>query len=452
MKTDGVKIILGNPRVAVRKMSVPLILSMLLVSIYNLADAAWVAGLGSDALAGIGFVTPLFLILVGLGNGLGGGATSALSKYIGQRRKEKADNGAVHAIILTIIISIIASVLLLLILKPLMVNMGAGNTLDYALSYGNIIFTGAILFILPNSMYGILRAEGDVNRTMIAMAITGVINIVIDPIFIYVFKLGVAGAALATILSSGLVILVIAYWFYIKKDTYIRPVFSRFKFSKNISFDILKVGIPASLELMLTSIMIAFISTLLTMVASTDAVAVYSTSWRVVSLGTMPIIGISTALVSIVGANFGARNYSNIKLAHRYSMKLALVIAILTSVLIYIFAPQIVVIFSYSAESSHIASTMVACLRSMSLYYIFMAFGAPSTFLFQGVGKGFTALVQTLLRNIVFTTICAYILALTLGFGEAGVWYGIVLGQIIASIVTTCWANAYVSRLLKISS
>ena len=81
-----------------------------------------------------------------------------------------------------------------------------------------------------------------------------------------------------------------------------------------------------------------------------------------------------------------------------------------------------------------------------------MAFGAPSTFLFQGVGKGFTALVQTLLRNIVFTTICAYILALTLGFGEAGVWYGIVLGQIIASIVTTCWANAYVSRLLKISS
>lgn len=334
MKTDGVKIILGNPRVAVRKMSVPLILSMLLVSIYNLADAAWVAGLGSDALAGVGFVTPLFLILVGLGNGLGGGATSALSKYIGQKRKEKADNGAVHAIILTIIISIIASVLLLLILKPLMVNMGAGNTLDYALSYGNIIFTGAILFILPNSMYGILRAEGDVNRTMIAMAITGVINIVIDPIFIYVFKLGVAGAALATILSSGLVILVIAYWFYIKKDTYIRPVFSRFKFSNNISFDILKVGIPASLELMLTSIMIAFISTLLTMVASTDAVAVYSTSWRVVSLGTMPIIGISTALVSIVGANFGARNYDNIKLAHRYSMKLALVIAIITSVLI----------------------------------------------------------------------------------------------------------------------
>ena len=433
-------------------MSVPLIISMLLVSIYNLADAAWVAGLGSDALAGVGFVTPLFLILVGLGNGLGGGATSALAKYIGQQRKEKADNGGLHVIFLTIIISLIVSAILLMALEPLVVAMGAGNTLSYAMSYGNIIFGGAIFFVLPNAMYGILRAEGDVNRTMIAMAISGIINIIIDPIFIYYLNLGVAGAALATLLSSGLVIIIIAYWFYIKKDTYIKPTYSNYHFSRNISFDILKVGIPASLELLMTSILLTFLSSLLTIVASTDAVAVYSTGWRVVSLGTMPIIGISTALVSIVGANFGARQFDNIRLAHRYSMTLALVVGVITGVLIYVFAPQIVILFSYSSGSSHLASALTDFLRTMTLYYIFMAFGAPSTFLFQGVGKGLTAMIQTFLRNIVFSSICAYLFAVVFGLGEHGVWYGIIVGQIIASIVTTIWTNEYIRRLIKRNS
>lgn len=444
--------ILGDPRIAVRKMSVPLIISMLLVSIYNLADAAWVAGLGSDALAGVGFVTPMFLVLVGLGNGLGGGATSALSKYIGQRRKDKADNGGLHVIFITIIISLVVSVLLLAILNPLCVAMGAGSTLPYALSYGSIMFAGSIFFVLPNAMYGILRAEGDVNRTMVAMAISVIFNIIIDPVFIYVLNLGVAGAAIATLLSSALVIVIIAYWFYVKKDTYIKPFYSNFHFSSEISYDILKVGIPASLELLLTSILVTFLSAILTVVANTDAVAVYSTGWRVVSLGTMPIIGISTALVSIVGANYGARQLENIRLAHRYSMKLAFVVALITGGIIFVFAPQIVMLFSYSEGSAHLADSMVAFLRTMTLYYVFMAFGAPSTFLFQGVGKGITAMVQTFLRNIVFSIACAYIFAIVLGLGEHGVWYGILGGQVIAGIVTTAWANEYVNRLIKSNS
>ncbi len=448
-ETAGVKTILGDPRIAVRKMSVPLIISMLLVSLYNLADAAWVAGLGSDALAGVGFVTPLFLILVGLGNGLGGGATSALSKYIGQRKKEKADNGGLHVIFLTIIISLIMTVILLLVLEPLLIFMGAADTTKYAMDYGLIIFSGSLLFVLPNAMYGILRAEGDVNRTMVAMAISGVINIIIDPILIYPLGLGVRGAALATLISSTFVIVIIIYWFYIKKNTYIKPTWSNFHFKRNITFDILKVGIPASLELLMTAILTAVISTLLTTVASTDAVAVYTTGWRVVSLGTMPIIGISTALVSIVGANFGARNFKNIQLAHRYSMKLALLVAVITGVFLYVFAPQVVMLFSYSVGSAHIAGSMTDFLRAMTLYYAFMAFGAPSTFLFQGVGKGLTAMIQTVLRTVVLSIICAYLFAIVFGLGEHGVWYGIIIGQMIATFITLFWSNEYVKRLIK---
>ena len=422
-------------------MSVPLIISMLLVSIYNLADAAWVAGLGSDALAGVGFVTPLFLILVGLGNGLGAGATSSIAKYIGQQNKQKADNGGLHVIIITIIISLLVTVALLLILNPILAMMGAGTTTSYALDYGYLMFGGTIFFVLPNAMYGILRAEGDVNRTMHAMAISGILK--------YVLNLGVRGAALATLISSGLVIIIIAYWFYVKQDTYVKPTIANYQFSREITFDILKVGIPASLELLMTAILTAVLSTILTSVASTDAVAVYTTGWRVVSLGTMPIIGISTALVSIVGANFGAKQFENIKLAHHYSMKLAFLIAVLTGVLIYVFAPQIVMLFSYSTNSAHLADSMVGFLRVMTFYYLFMAFGAPSTFLFQGVGKGLTAMFQTVQRTVIFSIICSYIFAIPMAMGEHGVWYGIVVGQAIATIITFIWSKEYVKRLIK---
>ena len=430
-------------------MSVPLIISMLLISIYNLADAAWVAGLGADALAGVGYVTPIFLVLVGVGNGLGAGATSALSKYIGEKHKSKADNGAVHSILITIIISIIVSVVLLILLDPILIAMGSGNTIQYARDYGIIMFTGAILFILPNVMYGILRAEGDVKRTMYAMTISGVLNIILDPIFIYGLNLGVAGAAYATLLSVSIVILVLAFWFYVNKDTYLKPVWSNIKYNSEISKDILKVGLPASLEMLLSAIFAGLFSALLTIVANTDAVAVYSTGWRIVSIGIMPVIGISTASVSIIGANLGANRYENIRVTHRYSVKLSIIAAIITGIFVYVFSPQIVMLFSYSSNSAYLAPKMIQFLRLMVFFYIFMAIGAPSTFLFQGVGKGVTSMFQTLLRELVFTIIFAYIFAIPFGWGEYGAWWGIIIGELVACIVTFTWANDYVKRLIR---
>ena len=273
------EILLGDPKAAIRSLSGPLVVSMLITSIYNRVDGIWVAGLGADALAGVGFVIPLFLVLIGLGNGLGGGATSAISRYIGEGDKAKADNGAIHSIILTIIISIIVTAMLLLVLDPVLTIMGAAHTLPYAHEYGMIMFLGTILFVLPNAMYGILRAEGDVKRTMYAMILSAILNIILDPILIYILGLGVAGAALATLISTGSVLLVLYYWMFVKKDTYLNPYLSNFKFSRQISLDILGVGIPASLEMIMTATFAAFFSTILAIVAGTDAVAVYSTGW-----------------------------------------------------------------------------------------------------------------------------------------------------------------------------
>ena len=409
--TDNVDSLLGNPEKALWRMSIPLIISLFITSLYNLIDAIWVAGLGADALAGVGFVTPIFIALMGIGNGLGAGSASALSKYIGEGRKKKADNGSIHSIIITVLISILTTIFLMIFLKPILIAMGVGGTIGYALEYGTVISLGSILIILSNSLYGVLRGEGDANRSMYAMLFSSILNMVLDPIFIYGLNLGVEGAAIATVISLLLVNLILLYWFYIKKNTYLKPFLSNFKFNWNISFDILKVGLPASLELINNALFAGIFSLLLATVASTDAVAVYSTGWRVVTIGTTPMLAIATALISVVGANYGARKYEDIKTAHRYSIKIS-------TIAIVLFLPT-------------------------------MGYGATSTYVFQGTGRGITAMFQTILRETVFSLAFAYFFAVFLGYGEYGAWFGIITGELVVNTITMIWADRYIKSLIE---
>ena len=415
--TDNVDSLLGNPEKALWRMSIPLIISLFITSLYNLIDAIWVAGLGADALAGVGFVTPIFIALMGIGNGLGAGSASALSKYIGEGRKKKADNGSIHSIIITVLISILTTIFLMI--------------------------------ILSNSLYGVLRGEGDANRSMYAMLFSSILNMVLDPIFIYGLNLGVEGAAIATVISLLLVNLILLYWFYIKKNTYLKPFLSNFKFNWNISFDILKVGLPASLELINNALFAGIFSLLLATVASTDAVAVYSTGWRVVTIGTTPMLAIATALISVVGANYGARKYEDIKTAHRYSIKISTIFGIAIACLIFVFAPQIAGIFTYSGTSTRLTPSLVAFLSTIVLFLPTMGYGATSTYVFQGTGRGITAMFQTILRETVFSLAFAYFFAVFLGYGEYGAWFGIIAGELVVNTITMIWADRYIKSLIE---
>ena len=445
----NVDIMLGNPKQALIKMSIPLIISLLITSFYNLIDAAWVSGLGADALAGVGFFTPIFMILVGFGNGLGSGSAFAISKYIGEKNKPKADNASIHSILIDIVISLIITVLLLIFLNPILEIMGAGQTIGYAIDYGNIILAGAILVILSNALYGIFRGEGDTKRPMYAMIASAILNMILDPIFIYTFNLGVKGAAVATLISALFVILIMIYWFYIKKDTYLKPVFANFNFRKDISTDIVKVGLPASIQLLNNAFFAAVFSALLAFVGSTDSVAVYATGWRIVIIGTTPILAIGTALISVVAANYGAKNYRNIQTAHRYAMKISLVLGIAVMTLTNVFAADIASIFASSGSSVRIAGELTAFLSWIVIYYPTMAAGVASTYVFQGLGMGITAMFQTIMRETGFTILFAYILAIVLGFGVWGAWMGIVLGEIVSNNLTMIWADWKIKKLIK---
>ena len=445
---SNVDMMIKNPKKALIRMSIPLIVSLLISSFYNLIDAAWVSGLGADALAGVGFFTPIFMILVGFGNGLGAGAAYALSKYLGEENKQKADNASIHSILIDIIVSIVLTVILLIFLNPILDMMGAGQTAGYATDYGVIILTGSILIILSNALYGIYRGEGDTTRPMYAMAASAILNMILDPIFIYTLNLGVKGAAIATLISSTFVIVILAYWFYIKKDTYLKPVLDNFNFKRDISKDIVKVGIPASIQLLNNAFFAAVFSALLAFVGSTDSVAVYSTGWRVVTIGTTPLLAIGTALISVIAANYGAKNYKNIQIAHRYAMKVSIVIAIIVMVLTNIFAADIASVFASSGTSVRIAPELTTFLAWIVIYYPTMAVGVASTYVFQGIGEGLTSMFQTIMRETGFTILFAVLFSIFLDFGVWGAWMGIVLGEVVSNNITMLWADWRIKKLM----
>src|SRR5512136_2690006 len=235
---EGIALLMGDPKKAIIKLSGPMIVAMFLMSTYNIVNAIWVAGLGSNALAAVGFVTPLFMILLGLSNGLGAGVASAISRRIGAKDKTGADNAAVHALLLVLILSAVFTIPLILLTGPIVSLFGAGETAGLATEYGQIVFLGMVLILFTNISYAILRAEGDTRRAMYVMGASSVLNMVLDPLLIYTAGMGIAGAAWGMVISLIAVSVVLLYWFFIKKDTYVTISFLAFFWDKKTVRDI----------------------------------------------------------------------------------------------------------------------------------------------------------------------------------------------------------------------
>ncbi|MEE0901413.1 MAG: MATE family efflux transporter, partial [Methanobrevibacter sp.] len=169
-KNSNIEMITGDPKKAINKLSIPIIASMFLIFANNIIDSIWVAGLGAEPLAALGYITPLFMVLIGIGNGIGAGGNSLISRYIGAEDTSSANNAAIHNLILGIILSIAVSIILLVFLEPLLKVMGATSVLSYAMEYGVIIFSFSFAMLLPPTFGGAFRAEGDVKRATVPIA------------------------------------------------------------------------------------------------------------------------------------------------------------------------------------------------------------------------------------------------------------------------------------------
>jgi putative MATE family efflux protein len=286
---------------------------------------------------------------------------------------------------------------------------------------------------------------------MYALALGATLNIVLDPIFIYPLGLGVAGAALATILSLAVSSALLLYWLMIKNDTYLSIGFRGFKFNGKILKDILRVGIPSSIVQLSMSISMLLINFLIVLISggSTDGVAVYSAGWRVATVGTLPLNGIATAVVAVCGAAFGEKAYEKINVSHLHAIKIGLIIEAVVTAVTFAFAPQIAAVFTYSEGAARIADDLTLFLRIACLFWPFVSFGMQSSALFQAVGRGISSLMATVLRSLVLTLLFIFLLSFVLNYGLIGVWWGIVLANIIGSMVVFSWSRHYVKGLIK---
>ncbi len=426
-----------------------MILSMALSMLYNLVDSVWVAGLGADALAALGFISPLYMIVVALGNGIGVGANSVIARHIGAKDYPGASNTAVHSLVLAIIVSIAGAILMYFILTPLLEMMGAsGTSLEYGIEYGRIIFILMIVFVYMNVCTGILRGEGDVKRAMYVMAFTGLVNIVLDPVFIYGFNLGVVGAAWTTVISATLSCVVLLYWTMIKRDTFVQISFRGFSFDRSLLFKILNIAIPSTAEVIIISALAMTLNYILALTSGAAAVAVYTVDYRLVQIGMVPISGIGQALMTLTGASFGAKNFKRLQDTYMYSIRVAFIVAVIVSLVLYVGAPYLCQIFAYS-ESAELLPQMVDALHILCFWLLGTAFGILGTMLFQGMGKGFTSLTLTFIRLYLLQVIFSWILAVTLSYADFGVYTGKVLGGIMGGLISFAYASYYVRKQRK---
>ncbi|MDG6220981.1 MAG: MATE family efflux transporter [Candidatus Thermoplasmatota archaeon] len=447
--TRGVEILMGDPKKALIKLSLPMIVALSVNTIYNLVDAIWVAGLGPDALSAVGFFFPFFFMATAIAVGIGTGGGAAISRRIGSKDKKGADSVASHTMVLMFLSSILFSVPFFVLAEPIFAALGAGRTLGDAVSYSQILFGGAFFIFFAQISFAILRAEGDANRAMFAMVLGAVLNIILDPIFIYTLGMGVSGAAWATLISIMVTSVLVAYWLFIKKDTYISLRFRGFRFRRSILKDIFVVGIPATVMQTAMSLMMLMINLIIVQIGGTDGVAIFTTGWRVVMVAILPLLGIASAIVSISGAAYGSKEYGKLRMMYVYALRIGMFAGILTALATFIFAPGIVGVFTTGQGGERIAGPMVDFLRIITFFYPAAAFGMFSSSMFQGVGRGSSALGVTLLRTILLAPPLAYFMGVELGMGLQGIWWGVVIANILGALVAFTWAMFFLKCLEK---
>jgi putative MATE family efflux protein len=448
MANKNVELMRGEPEIAVRKLAIPIMISMLLTASYNIIDGIWVAGLGQAAIAGIGFVTPIFMILNGVSVGLGNGATSSIARAVGARNHEGASKSATHSLLIFLIASILLTILLLIIQEPLLKTYGAsGQSLAEGIKYGTPLFLGLFAFIFANGGSGVLRGEGDMKRAMYAMIVSVVLNFILDPLFIYVLNLGSAGASLATIVSSVGSAIVILYWILIKKDTYVDVSFKNFKFESEIAKDILKVGIPSSLDMLMMSMAMSLYLIFVSSIGGEYGIAAFTSGQRLYLFGIMPLTAIGSAVAAVSGSAYGAKNWDYLRRTHTFGTKFATAIALVIMLILVIFAPHLSMIFAYTPETAPLIPEITNFLRIASFGLLLVGIGMPSSFFYQGIGRGTTSLVWTIIREVIFTVSCTYIFGIVLNMGLTGIWIGLAVGRILASILNYTYARYTIKKL-----
>ncbi len=426
----------NDPFMSMWRLAVPIMISIGIQTLYTLIDMIYIGRLGGDAIAAVAFNMPIFFFIMGLSFGLGNGVTASIARFIGSSDKANADNSAEHAVAMGALISLILTVSGLLFGKNILLFIGCtDDILPLAWDYLKVSCYGLSFGIFSGFFRSILAGEGEMKLPMIVAGLGTVLNTILDPIFIFYMKLGVAGAAWATTMSQIVVFFVFIYMLFVKRHTYVRFRLKDFSFSSYIIYDIIKVGIPVSMSMVVMSVGQLVFNRLLVNF-STDAVAAYQIGGRLDMIVFLPIFGIASALTTIIGMFYGAKEFDKIKSISFYGIKSSLLITSISSVFLFIFAPSVVKIFTADLQIQNIS---IDYLRIMSLMFPFISVGLTIGRILQGLGRGMPSLIITIVRVIGLAGPLAYYFTFVLDKPVEWIWYSMFVSGILATTISVTW-------------
>ena len=370
---------------ALVSLGIPIMIGMLINALYNLADAYFVGGLGERPMGAISIVFPLGQVVVGLGLMFGNGAASYLSRLLGSGDKNTADTVASTALYSSILIGAILIIFAAVFLRPILIFLGATETImPYALIYGRIYILSCIFNVFNVTMNNTVASEGAAKTTMCALLSGAVINIGLDPLFIYTFHMGVAGAAIATAISQFISTLVYLSYVLRKKSAFTFSI-KAFAATKDIFTEILKKGIPSLTFQLLTSLSIALINR-----ASNgygDAViAGMGAVTRITSMGTLVVFGFLKGFQPIAGFSYGAKNFRRLRQSIKISILWSTVFCIVVGLLMILLSAQIISQFANGNEEMLLIGQKA--LRANGFSFFLFGFYTVYSSLFLALGKG----------------------------------------------------------------
>lgn len=436
-----------NPRKALWSLAIPMLVGMSVQNIYQIVDMIFVGRLGPDAIAALAFNLPLLFFAIGIIFGLGSGVTAVIAQFIGMKSKQKADNAAEHSILLGLVLSAIFSITGWLYGKDLLIILGTPeNILDEAFNYFIILVSGIVFMVLSVFFRSILSGEGDNKFPMYVLGAGTILNIILDPIFIFWLDMGVQGAAAATIISQALVCVVFLYAFLITKHPYITFSPRDFSFNSSILSSILKLGLPASFSMVIMSFGSAIFNRILVHY-SADAVSAYQIGSRIDHVFFMPIISIVSSLVTLVGMFYGAKRMNLLKTTIHYGLQQVLLMSVGIGFVFYIFAESIFPIFT---DSRAIIDYGVQYLKIIVLAYPFIAIGMTSSRVMQGLGFGSPMLFLTLTRVILVSVPLALYFTFIAGVSVKYVWIAMLTSSMVAAALAYPWMRLSLQKTKRL--
>ena len=417
-------------------LGLPTMTGMLINALYNLADTYFVGGLGTDQMGAVTLAFPLGQIIVGLALLFGNGAAAYLSRLLGKGDRETGNRVASTALYSSVAIGAIAIIISLFFLKPILKQLGAiESVMPYALTYTTIYIAFSIFTIFNVTMNNIVSSEGAARTAMYALLCGAVLNVILDPILIYVCDLGVAGAAIATALSQVLSTIIYLIYIFRKKSIFTFRI-HEYHPSDGVMKEILKVGIPTMLFQILTSFSIAMINHTATEYGK-SALAAMGPVTKIMTVGTLIVYGFLKGFQPIAGFSYGAGKYDRLHEAIRIAILWSTAFCVIYGLIAIIFSRNIIALFTKSdLEMIHIGSK---ALRANGLSFMFFGFYTVYSFLFLVMGKAKEGAFLGACRQGICFLPCILILPALLNLD--GILIAQPVADVLAAIITVFMAR-----------